>query len=85
MNNGRREADLILTKVQEAKADPAWDTLGVEEQEAIDIARAQLVALRENGDSVTIGKAIQSLDSATRRLAELMMDAAVTRAIRAGQ
>ena len=84
MSNARLEAEQILTAVQQAKTNAAWNKLGIEEQAAIDSARIRLTALREHRDSAPVGEAIQSLDKATRRLAELMMDDTVTRAIRGG-
>ena len=85
MNDARWKAELILTAVGQAKTDPVWYELGIEERATIDSARVQLATLRDDGDAIKVGRAIQSLDMATRRLAELIMDAAVARAIREGR
>src|ERR1039457_6242543 len=78
----RLEAESILSKVEGAHTSPAWNQLSAEEQGSIHAARAQLVSVKEGEDSAAIRNATLALDQATRRFAELMMDAAVTTAIR---
>jgi molecular chaperone DnaK len=78
----RNEAETILAAVERAPESPAWKQLSAEEQDSIHAARAQLVALKEGEDSAAIRNATLALDQATRRFAELMMDAAVSSAIR---
>ncbi len=78
----RNEADTILAAVERAPRNPAWQQLRGEEQAAITAARDHLASVKA-GDNVTaIREATAALDQATRRFAELMMDAAVTTAIR---
>jgi hypothetical protein len=53
-----------------------------EEQAAISAARGRLAAIKLGEDAAAIRDATLALDQATRRFAELMMEAAVTTAIR---
>ncbi|HEX7728953.1 MAG TPA: Fe-S protein assembly chaperone HscA [Terracidiphilus sp.] len=78
----RNEAESILTKVEQAKNNPAWAALAGEEQSAIEAARDRLAAAKVGEDVTVIREATVALDRSTQRLAELMMDAAVTSAIR---
>jgi len=78
----RTEADSILSKVEQARANAAWGQLRGEEIAAIDAARNHLAGVRSGDDLNAIREATLALDKATHRLAELMMDAAVTSAIR---
>ena len=78
----RNEAESILTKVEQAKTSPAWVQLRGEEIAAIDAAKNRLGAVVSGDDLSVIREASLALDRATQRLAELMMDAAVSTAIR---
>lgn len=78
----RNEAETILTAVARAPQNPAWNQLSAEEQAAIHAAREHLVVVKQQDNNEAIREAIAALDQATRRFAELMMDAAVTTAIR---
>jgi molecular chaperone DnaK (HSP70) len=78
----RTEADSILSKVEKARTHPAWGQLRGEEIATIDAARDRLAAVNPGDDGNAIREATLALDKATHRLAELMMDAAVTSAIR---
>jgi Fe-S protein assembly chaperone HscA len=78
----RNEAESILSKVEQARANAAWGQLRGEEQAAIEAASHRLMQMKEGGDTDAIRDATLALDRATQRLAELMMDAAVTEAIR---
>ena len=78
----RNEAETILAAVARAPQNPAWNELSAEEQAAIAAARDRLVLVKQTSDLAAIRKAIVALDQATRRFAELMMDAAVSSAIR---
>jgi uncharacterized membrane-anchored protein len=68
--------------VESAPQSPAWKQLTGEEQAAIDAARDRLAGIKQGTDLVAIRDATLALDQATRRFAELMMEAAVTTAIR---
>ncbi len=78
----RNEAETILAVVDRAPESPAWSQLTGEEQTAISATRNRLAAVKAGDDLIAIREATTALDQATRRLAELMMDAAVTTAIR---
>jgi Fe-S protein assembly chaperone HscA len=78
----RVEAESDLAKVDQARSNPAWAQLAREEQAAIAAAQGRLIQTKAGEDAAAIRDARVALDLATRRLAELMMDAAVTEAIR---
>jgi len=78
----RNEAETILTKVEQAKTTPPWGALTDEEQASIEAAAMRLRSVKVGDDLAAIREATLALDRSTQRLAELMMDAAVTSAIR---
>jgi Fe-S protein assembly chaperone HscA len=78
----RNEAETILSAVERAPESPAWAQLRGEEQAAITAARDRLAQIKLGNDSAAIRDATLALDQATRRFAELMMEAAVSTAIR---
>ncbi|HEX3893852.1 MAG TPA: Fe-S protein assembly chaperone HscA [Terracidiphilus sp.] len=78
----RNEAESILAKVDQSRANPAWTQLTGEEQAAIGAARDRLLSVKLGEDVQPLRDATLALDRSTQRLAELMMDAAVTSAIR---
>jgi molecular chaperone DnaK len=78
----RNEAETILDAVERAPQSQAWKQLTGEEQAAISAAQMRLQAIKLGEDSAVIRAAALALDQATRRFAELMMDAAVTTAMR---
>jgi Fe-S protein assembly chaperone HscA len=78
----RNEAESILSKVAQARTNAAWAVLTGEELSTIEAARDRLAAAMAGDDVTMIREATLALDKSTQRLAELMMDAAVTSAIR---
>lgn len=78
----RNEAETILTAVAKAPDSPAWALLSAEEREKIAEATASLEAVRSGDDYRAIRNAIEALDQATRRFAELQMDAALSAAMK---
>ncbi|MGA2809560.1 MAG: Fe-S protein assembly chaperone HscA [Terracidiphilus sp.] len=78
----RTEAETILSAVERAPSSPAWKQLTGEERAAIAAARDHLSAVKLGEDSAAIRNATLALDQATRRFAELMMEAAVSTALR---
>jgi Fe-S protein assembly chaperone HscA len=78
----RVEAESDLAKVDQARSNPAWQQLSGEELSAIGAAVSRLIQAKAGEDAAAIRDARVALDKATRHLAELMMDAAVTEAIR---
>ncbi len=78
----RNEAETILAAVERAPQSPAWALLRGEEQAAINAARDTLAQTKLGDNAAAIREATLALDQATRRFAELMMDAAVSSALR---
>jgi molecular chaperone DnaK len=78
----RREADTILTALAKGKDSPAWRDLTIEERENIDTLEKNLIAVKDNDDYHAIRESIDALNQATMHLAELMMDTAVTTALK---
>ena len=78
----RNEAETILAAVDRAPLNPAWQQLRAEERAAITEKRDRLTVIRHGENPSEIREATLALDQATRRFAELMMEAAVSTAIR---
>jgi molecular chaperone DnaK (HSP70) len=78
----RNEADTILNAVEKAPSNPAWQLLKPEEQAKIETLSAELAVLRQGDNLQALRAGTEALDAATRRFAELMMDAAVSNAIK---
>jgi len=78
----RNQAETILAAVERAPQSPAWALLRGEEQVAITAARDRLVQAKIGEDAAQIRETTLALDQATRRFAELMMEAAVSSALR---
>ncbi|MCU1319043.1 MAG: Fe-S protein assembly chaperone HscA [Edaphobacter sp.] len=78
----KNEADTILTAVDKGKSHAAWQMLSSDEIAKIEQAEAELKASLKGGDYKVIRRAIETLDQATRRFAELMMDTAVSGAMK---
>jgi Fe-S protein assembly chaperone HscA len=78
----RTEAETILAAVAKAPENPAWQQLDEEEQKAIAVCRGYLTAALDKDELDAIRNGIAALDQATRHFAEMMMESAVTTAIR---
>lgn len=78
----RLEADTILAAVAKAPENPAWKLLTSEEIAGIETAREYLISVQPGSDLEAIRHATTALDKATHRFAELMMDQAVSSAMR---
>jgi len=78
----RNEAETIIAAVEKGTGHPAWQQLTPEEFDQIANARQHLDVVKKGTDYKAIRDAIDALDRATRRFAELMMDSAVTSAIK---
>lgn len=78
----RLEAETILAAVERAPKHPAWQQLTEDERLTIDALKSVLQIVLPGEDVNAIRAATVSLDQATRRFAELMMEEAVTSAIR---
>jgi Fe-S protein assembly chaperone HscA len=78
----RNEAETILAAVERAPSSPAWNQLTSDEKTAINLARDYLNKAKKTENAAAIREATLILDHATRRFAELMMEAAVSSALR---
>ncbi|RSL16607.1 chaperone protein HscA [Edaphobacter aggregans] len=78
----KNEADTILTAVEKGRSHAAWQMLSSDEIEKIDQGVSQLKAATKGNDYKAIRQSIEALDQSTRRFAELMMDSAVSGAIK---
>jgi molecular chaperone DnaK (HSP70) len=78
----RNEAATILAAVDKAPSHPAWEQLTADERTQIGMIAEEVRVLSEGGDLKALRDATHALDQATRRFAELMMDSAVSSAIR---
>ena len=78
----KNEAETIMNAAKKGKESPAWQELTFDEIAKIESATLEVKASIAGGDYRIIRKAIDALDKATRRFAELMMDSAVTGAMR---
>jgi molecular chaperone DnaK len=78
----RNEAATILAAVDKAPTHPAWQQLSDDERTQIGMITEEVRVLQEGTDLKALRDATHALDQATRRFAELMMDSAVSSAIR---
>jgi molecular chaperone DnaK len=78
----RNETATILTALEKAKKSPAWGQLTSDEKKRIAKLEKGLTAVDAEEDYQAIRKAIDALNQATTRLAELMMDSAVSSALK---
>lgn len=82
VREARVEADNILAAVEKARANPAWLDLSDTERAAVDEALNGLQMVYHAEDHHLILGQIEKLDSATRTLAESMMNTAVRQALK---
>jgi molecular chaperone DnaK len=78
----RREADTILDALAKAKKDSAWHDLSIGDRQNAELLEKRLIAVKEGDDYHAIRDGIDALNQATMRLAELMMDTAVSAALK---
>ena len=78
----RREADTILTVLAKEKNNETWRQLSPEERRNIETLERSLVETRESDDYHAIREKIDALNKSTMRFAELMMDTAVSTALK---
>ncbi len=78
----RREADTILAALDKGKKNPAWRELTQEERREAEALERALVVANKGEDYSQIRSAIDALNAGTMRLAELMMDTAVSTALK---
>src|ERR1700686_695440 len=78
----RNEAGTILTALEKGKQSPAWGLLASAEKKEIAKLEKALRASRGGDDYPAIRDGIDALNQATMHLAELMMDTAVSTALK---
>src|SRR2546426_9434905 len=78
----RNEAETILAALGKGKKDPAWGQLTSEEKKKIAKLEKALNEAKGGNDYQAIRKEIAALNQGTMRLAEVMMDSAVTTALK---
>lgn len=78
----RNEAETILTALDKGGKTPAWGQLTSDEQKRIARLERSLKEVKKSNDYQAIRKAIDELNQGTMRLAELMMDSAVSTALK---
>jgi len=78
----RNEAETMLTALEKGRNNPAWEQLSAQERADIDKMETALRAVMREDDYQAIRSAIDALNQGTMRLAELMMDSAVSSALK---
>jgi molecular chaperone DnaK len=78
----RSEGDTILAALAKGKKSPAWGQMTTNEKKQIAKMEKALTAVKSEDDYHAIRKAIEALNQGTTRLAELMMDSAVSTALK---
>ena len=78
----RNEATTMLTALEKGRKGPAWEQLTSLERNNIAKLEGALNAVTQHDDYRAIRTAIDALNQATMHLAELMMDSAVTSALK---
>jgi molecular chaperone DnaK len=78
----RTEAETIVAALEKGRQSPAWGVLTGEEKKQIARLASALNTTVKSDDYDAIRKAIDELNQATMRLAELMMDSAVSAALK---
>ena len=78
----RNEADTILAALEKGRTSPAWGQLTTIEKQRIGDQEGNLKEVRNQDDYHAIRGAIDELNQGTMRLAELMMDTAVSTALK---
>jgi molecular chaperone DnaK (HSP70) len=78
----RNEADPILAALEKGKKSSAWSQLTSDEKKKIAKLEKALIQVKGEDDHPAIRKAIDVLNQGTMRLAELMMDTAVSTALK---
>ena len=78
----RNEAETILAALDKGRTGEAWQQLTEQERDSIAQQESALRTIKEQDDYHAIRQAIESLNQATMRMAELMMDSAVSSALK---
>ena len=79
---GRNEAETVLNATAKGVADEEYANISEEEKKEITAATARLREVMRSNDHQAIRQAIERLSNATMHLAELIMTAAISRALK---
>jgi Fe-S protein assembly chaperone HscA len=78
----RNQAGIILAALEKGRKSPAWGQITTAEKKKIAKLEKALNQVKEEDDHQAIRKAIDALNQGTMRLAELMMDSAMSSALK---
>ena len=78
----RNEAETILAALDKGRKTPAWEQVSTDEKKRIAKAESVLRETAKKDDYKAVRNAIEELNQATMHLAELMMDSAVSSALK---
>jgi len=78
----RREAETILAALAKGEKSEAWRALASDERRRIEALERDLISVQDGNDYQAIRKSIDVLNEATTHLAEMMMDTAVSTALK---
>ena len=78
----RRESETILAGLSKGKKSEAWRALSNDERRRIETLEEDLIRVQDGDDYQAIRKSIDVLNEATTHLAEMMMDTAVSTALK---
>jgi len=78
----RREAETILAALAKGKKNEAWRELTSDERRRVETLEHSLMAVKDGDNYQAIRTAIDGLNRGTMHLAEMMMDSAVTTALK---
>ncbi|MGI8959965.1 MAG: Fe-S protein assembly chaperone HscA [Bryobacteraceae bacterium] len=82
VREARVEADNILAATEKAQTSDAWTALSFEERAAVESAKRDLQSVYHSNDHRAINEKIETLNRATHKLAENMMNTAVSGALK---
>ncbi|MEO8725842.1 MAG: Fe-S protein assembly chaperone HscA [Acidobacteriaceae bacterium] len=78
----RNEAENLILHLEKAKKSAAWSAISEQERIEVTALESELKSDKELDDYKLIRESIERLDKASRKLAELMMDTAVSSAMK---
>ncbi|HET9741355.1 MAG TPA: Fe-S protein assembly chaperone HscA [Terriglobales bacterium] len=78
----RVEAENILLALEKGRKNPAWQMLSAGERSSVQRLETELNEVKAGEDYKKIRSAIDALNQGTMRLAEMMMDSAVSQAVK---
>jgi molecular chaperone DnaK (HSP70) len=81
VREARVEADAVVGATNKAREDAAFKCLSQEERDAIDRAINELMVVYHGDDHLLIRAKIEQIDLATQKLAEIIMNVAVGKAL----